>query len=110
MRDVQTLQRALIRAAKLQAVAEGGGATTKSILEGILSGKFTEVQAGKILIGSDSPEGFGVQFHVPKDWDSARIIELAESAIEWIETLPDGTDPVEAMKRRRIIKRLRASF
>lgn len=103
----RTLIYAFVRAAKLQADSVGGGATPKSILEQIILGKFTaEVTDGKTLVSTTVGEQT-VSFHVPNDLGPSSILELAEQAIQFLESQADPDNPV--LTRRRI-KKLSVNF
>lgn len=109
MRDRKILIRALVRAAKEAATAAGGGATVSSVLTGVISGRWSDFQEGRIVIGT-SGAGLNTQFSVPPEWDASQVIELAEQALEAVERQPDPTDPLPTMKPKRNIKRLRVNF
>lgn len=110
MRDRKIFLRAMIRASKIK--ADSSSSTVLEVLQDILTGKFTEIQKGRILVGSEGPNGQSVQFSIPDDWDSSDVMELAEEAMELVESLPveNQADPLPSIKPRGKVRRLRASF
>lgn len=100
------LVRAFIRAAVLQAKASDS--TPKAVLEAIVLGHFTAdtTQKGKTLV-STSGAGAAVAFALPASFGTAEIMELAETALQTIEAMPDPDNPTFPARR---IKRLRVNF
>lgn len=101
-----TLVRAFIRAAVLQAQAISS--TPKAVLEAIILGHFTAdtTQNGKTIV-STSAAGSSVTFALPSNFGTAEIMELAETALQTIEAMPDPNNPTFPQRR---IKRLRVNF
>jgi hypothetical protein len=100
--DRNLLLRAFIRAAKLQ-----NSANPRAPLEAIILGQFTSVaQNGKTIV-STSRDGLSATFTLPPGMGPGEILALAEEAIEYLNGLPDPTNPNLSPRR---IKRLRANF
>ena len=95
---------AFIQAAKLKAAKDGTNA--KAVVEAIVLGQFeSSVANGRTVIRS-SEAGGETEFSLPDGLTPSELIELATTALRWIERQPDPLNP----NLPQTVKRLRACF
>jgi len=102
--DRKTLVRALLRVARLEAAAAVPVTTAKALLETLMRGQWTTVNAGGKQVISTTQAGRAVTWQVVSGLSSAEVMTLAEAAWTLDDELGEDAIPV------RRIRRLRASF
>lgn len=95
---------AFIQAAKLKAAKDQ--TTAKAVVEAIVLGQFeSAVVNGRTVIRS-SEAGGEVEFSLPEGLTPSELIELASTALQWINRQPDPLN----VGLPQTVKRLRVCF
>ena len=100
--DRKTLVRALLRVARLEAAAADPVTTAKALLETLMRGQWTTVNAGGKQVISTTQAGRAVTWAVVSGLSAPDVMALAEAAWTLDDELGDAAIPVRRIRRLRI--------